>query len=56
VARAVPQMNVFMVGIPAKILLGFGVIAASLPFVAVHVQADLTSAVVAGLGALGAGG
>lgn len=45
VARAVPQMNVFMVGLPAKILLGFAAIGASLPFVAVHVQGDLVDAV-----------
>ena len=32
VSRAVPQMNVFVVGLPAKILVGFTVIAASLPF------------------------
>ena len=55
VAKAVPQMNVFQIGIPAKILLGFGVIATSLPFVAVHVRDDLSSAVVAGLGILGGG-
>ena len=30
VARAVPQMNVFVVGLPGKILVGFGAIAASL--------------------------
>lgn len=55
VAKAVPQMNVFAIGIPAKILLGFGVIAASLPFVAVHVRDDLASAVTAAVGALGGG-
>lgn len=32
VSRAVPQMNVFVVGLPAKLLVGFTVIAASLPF------------------------
>ena len=30
-ARTVPQMNIFMVGMPAKILLGFGVLLASIP-------------------------
>ncbi len=34
IARAVPQMNVFVVGIPAKILVGFAAIGASLAFVA----------------------
>ncbi len=31
IARTVPQMNIFMVGMPAKILLGFGVLLASVP-------------------------
>lgn len=31
VARTVPQMNVFVVGYPAKILIGLGVLALSLP-------------------------
>ena len=53
VSRAVPQMNVFQLGIPVKILMGFGVIAASLPFVAVHIRDDLASAVVAALEAIG---
>lgn len=55
VSRAVPQMNVFVLGIPAKILLGFGVVSASLPFVAVHIRDDLANAVVAGLGAISGG-
>lgn len=49
VARAVPQMNVFIVGLPAKILLGFATVGASLPFVAVHVQNDLQDAVMTAL-------
>jgi flagellar biosynthetic protein FliR len=49
VARAVPQMNVFVVGLPAKIMLGFATVAVSLPFVAVHVQDDLANAVMAAL-------
>lgn len=53
VARAAPQMNVFAVGLPAKILLGFATIAASLPFVATHVQDDLQSAVWSALRGLG---
>ncbi len=52
VARAVPQMNVFMVGLPAKILVGFGAIAASLPFVTGHLQDSLQQAVFDALGAL----
>ncbi len=34
-------MNVFVVGLPAKILVGFAVIAASLPFVADQIQGAL---------------
>jgi flagellar biosynthetic protein FliR len=52
VARAVPQMNVFMVGLPAKILVGLGAIAASLPFVTTHLQGQLQQAVFDALGAL----
>jgi flagellar biosynthetic protein FliR len=52
VARAVPQMNVFIVGLPAKILVGFGAIAASLPFVTGHLQDELQQAVYDALGAL----
>ena len=44
VARAVPQMNVFVVGLPAKIMLGFATVAVSLPFVGMHVQDDLAAA------------
>jgi flagellar biosynthesis protein FliR len=51
-ARAVPTMNVFMVGLPAKILVGLGAIAASLPFVAAHLQDELQQAVFQALGAL----
>ena len=31
IARTVPQMNVFVVGYPAKILIGLGVLALALP-------------------------
>lgn len=31
-SRTIPQMNIFMVGMPAKILLGFSVLLISLPF------------------------
>jgi flagellar biosynthetic protein FliR len=55
VARVAPQVNVFAVGLPAKILLGFGAIAASLPFVANHVQDDLQNAVWTALRGLGGG-
>ncbi|HWB23134.1 MAG TPA: flagellar biosynthetic protein FliR [Gaiellaceae bacterium] len=42
VARAVPQMNVLVLGLPAKVLLSFAVIGASLPFVGLHLEDDLT--------------
>jgi flagellar biosynthetic protein FliR len=41
--RMVPQMSVFFVGLPAKILLGFLVLLLSLPFllqILVHVTTD----------------
>jgi flagellar biosynthesis protein FliR len=44
-ARAVPQMNALVLGLPAKVLVAFAVLAASLPFVALHLQSDLTDAV-----------
>ncbi len=52
VARAVPQMNVFFVGIPGKILVGVGAISASLPFVTGHVQDMLQQAVYQALSTL----
>ena len=45
IARAVPQMNVFFVGLPAKIMLGFAVISASLPFVAARISDQLEASV-----------
>lgn len=44
-ARAVPQMNALVLGLPAKVLLSFAVLSASLPFFALHLQNDLTDAV-----------
>ena len=52
VSRAVPQMNVFAVGLPAKILIGFATVAASLPFVAAHLQDELQQFVLNALLAL----
>jgi flagellar biosynthetic protein FliR len=45
VARSVPNMNVFFVGVPAKILVGLGAIAASLPFLTMHLHDELQQAV-----------
>lgn len=53
VSRAVPQMNVFVIGLPVKIAVGFVVISASLPFVATRLESELEQAVRAALQGLG---
>jgi flagellar biosynthetic protein FliR len=53
VSRAVPQMNVFVVGLPAKILVGMTVIAATLPFVSSQVQGALQQSVLQAVQTLG---
>jgi flagellar biosynthetic protein FliR len=53
VSRAVPQMNVLIVGLPVKIIAGFVVLGASLPFVATHIDAELEQTVRAALQGLG---
>jgi len=45
ISRAVPQMNVFVVGLPAKILIGLAVLAASLPFASGELQVQLQQSV-----------
>lgn len=55
VARAVPQMNVFVIGLPVKVLLSFAVVATSLPFVGPHLADDLRTAVSDGLRAIAGG-
>jgi flagellar biosynthetic protein FliR len=45
VSRVMPQLNVFAVGFPAKILIGFVLIGASLPFVAEWIGGQLTDSV-----------
>ena len=49
VSRVMPQLNVFAVGFPAKILVGFMLIGASMPFVANWIGAQLTESVGAAL-------
>ena len=49
ISRAVPQMNVFFVGVPAKIMVAFVVAAASLPFVALRLDDALGDAMVRAL-------
>jgi flagellar biosynthesis protein FliR len=53
VSRAVPQMNVFVVGMPAKILVGMTVVAATLPFVSNQVQGALQQSVMQAVQTLG---
>jgi len=52
VARAVPQMNVLVLGLPAKVLLAFAIVGASLPFVGQHLENDLTNTLGSALQAL----
>jgi flagellar biosynthesis protein FliR len=53
VTRVVPQLNVFSVGIPAKVLVGTVITAASLPFVAGWLGDELEASVSTALGSLG---
>lgn len=54
VARAVPQMNVFVVGLPVKVLVAFALVGTSLPFVATHLTDSLQQSILQALRALGA--
>jgi flagellar biosynthetic protein FliR len=49
VSRVMPQLNVFAVGFPAKILVGFLIVAASLPFVAGWIGNELQQSVLQAL-------
>jgi flagellar biosynthetic protein FliR len=53
ISRAVPQMNVFVIGMPAKILVGMTVIAATLPFVSNQIQGALQQSVTQAVQTLG---
>jgi flagellar biosynthetic protein FliR len=53
VTRVVPQMNVFSVGMPAKVLVGIVLIGATLPFVGGFLEDELEASVRAALGSLG---
>jgi flagellar biosynthetic protein FliR len=55
VARAVPQMNVFVVGLPVKVIAAFVVVTASLPFLGAHLESDLQQAIERALTALASG-
>jgi flagellar biosynthetic protein FliR len=54
-ARVVPQMNVFAVGFPLKILIGVLLVAATLPFLGGWISEQLTQSVGAALATLHAG-
>jgi len=53
VSRAVPQMNVFVLGLPVKVILSFAVVAGTLPFVNTQLQGDLQQSIANALHALG---
>jgi flagellar biosynthesis protein FliR len=55
VSRVVPQLNVFAVGFPAKIIIGFLVIGASLPFAAGWIDGQLQQSIQAALSTLHVG-
>jgi len=51
-ARAVPQMNVFVIGLPVKVIVAFALVAASLPFVGTHLEDDFQTQIFRGLQAI----
>lgn len=53
VTRVVPQLNVFSVGLPTKVIVGFLVTAASMPFVGGWIAEELETSVRVALGSLG---
>jgi len=53
IARAAPQMNVFVVGLPAKIAVAVALSAASLPFVATRLEGGIESSLLDALRLLG---
>jgi flagellar biosynthetic protein FliR len=53
VTRVVPQLNVFSMGMPTKVLVGIVLMAASLPFVAGFITDELERSVETALGSLG---
>ncbi|MBS1677692.1 MAG: flagellar biosynthetic protein FliR [Actinobacteria bacterium] len=55
VSRVVPQLNVFAVGFPAKIIVGLLVVAAALPFLGTWFYDQLQHSVETGLSGIGVG-
>ena len=53
VTKVVPQLNVFSMGLPTKVIVGMVIMAASLPFVAGYLTEELERSVETALGSLG---
>ena len=53
VTKVVPQLNVFSLGLPTKVIVGVVIMAASLPFVAGFLTSELERSVATALGSLG---
>lgn len=53
VTKVVPQMNVFSMGVPTKVLVGIVVFAAAMPFAAGYITDQLQTSVQTALGSLG---
>jgi flagellar biosynthetic protein FliR len=53
VTKVVPQLNVFSLGLPTKVIVGMVIMAASLPFVAGYLTEELERSVETALGSLG---
>jgi flagellar biosynthesis protein FliR len=53
VTKVVPQLNVFSLGLPTKVIVGIVIMAASLPFVAGYLTTELERSVETALGSLG---
>lgn len=53
VSRVVPQLNIFSMGLPTKIIVGIVIMAASIPFVGGFIADELQTSVETALGSLG---
>jgi flagellar biosynthesis protein FliR len=53
VTKVVPQLNVFSIGLPTKVIVGMVLIIASLPFVGGFISSELEASVSTALGSLG---
>ena len=55
VSRVVPQLNIFAVGFPVKIIVGLLIVAAALPFMGTWFYDQLQGSVETGLSGIGVG-